>query len=589
MVCAGLLLLALILLSPDLWRFIPIQYRPWWVEILASIAVVAYVVARVLGAGRFGSAGAASRARRYLDWLDWFAGRALDRWLAVGLGVWCVFVLAGWVPHYLTWPMGRDDDTFATLAQSWDSGILPYRDIRAYNFPGQTYLFWVLGKIFGWGCSIAIRGFDALCVVGAGLAMAGWSRARLGGIVPGLIGYMSLMGKYFDMQTELTGQRDWYTALLVCGAIVILEARPGRWARLLSASLVALAVSVRPQAVLFLPALVSAISEDPQLTELGFVGRLRVTAIWCLWAGLFVTLAFAPVLLAGVGGDFIRSLGVVAYGGPYSKANPELALASFLGEFNSWTTVVALGVTVVFALQPRNALGALARTWLLALLAALIYRPIAPIQHFYLILPLLVVSSSALALGVSWLKRLDRLPRPIVVLALAMMAYESMPGLPLMFSLRESGRALRSLAMGETRATAPIGCGRFFAVTSGKPSPDWDAYRALLSEIRTTTSPHTLVANGFNRFPYLPINGPTGRLSPFRAESGICWMCFVDINLDSEFAQSLEAATDSVVVWEPEQRDPDGRIKVERLFAVVRRLYEPSARFGTFEIWTRKR
>jgi hypothetical protein len=97
------------------------------------------------------------------------------------------------------------------------------------------------------------------------------------------------------------------------------------------------------------------------------------------------------------------------------------------------------------------------------------------------------------------------------------------------------------------------------------------------------------VANGFNRFPYLPINGPTGRLSPFRAESGICWMCFVDINLDSEFAQSLEAATDSVVVWEPEQRDPDGRIKVERLFAVVRRLYEPSARFGTFEIWTRKR
>ena len=105
----------------------------------------------------------------------------------------------------------------------------------------------------------------------------------------------------------------------------------------------------------------------------------------------------------------------------------------------------------------------------------------------------------------------------------------------------------------------------------------------------TTTSPQTLVANAFNRFPYLPINGPTGRLSPFRAESGICWMCFVDIDLDSEFAQALEAATDSVVVWEPDQLDIDPRIKVKRLNAVIRELYQPAARFGTFEIWTRRR
>ena len=46
-------------------------------------------------------------------------------------------MLASWALHYLTWPWCRDEDTFATLALSWDAGIRPYRDIRAYNFPGH--------------------------------------------------------------------------------------------------------------------------------------------------------------------------------------------------------------------------------------------------------------------------------------------------------------------------------------------------------------------------------------------------------------------------------------------------------------------
>ena len=70
-----------------------------------------------------------------------------------------------WVPHYLTWPWSRDQETFTVLAQSWDQGILPYRDIRAYNFPGATYISWVLGKVFGWGHTVPLYAFDAGCIV----------------------------------------------------------------------------------------------------------------------------------------------------------------------------------------------------------------------------------------------------------------------------------------------------------------------------------------------------------------------------------------------------------------------------------------
>ena len=189
---AGGLIVALISLVPDILRFVPPRYRPWWVEIVASVALAVHAIARVLCAGWLASTEATQRVRRALAQLDLLAAKALKRGLAVALSALCVVILAGWIPHYLTWMMSRDDDTFAVLAQSWDSGILPYRDIRAYNFPGQIYLFWALGKTFGWGCPVAVRGFDALCVVVAGMVMVGWSRARLAGVVPGLIGYRRL-------------------------------------------------------------------------------------------------------------------------------------------------------------------------------------------------------------------------------------------------------------------------------------------------------------------------------------------------------------------------------------------------------------
>ncbi len=96
-----------------------------------------------------------------------------------------------------------------------------------------------------------------------------------------------------------------------------------------------------------------------------------------------------------------------------------------------------------------------------------------------------------------------------------------------------------------------------------------------------------MVANVLEQPPYPAINGPAGRLSPFQAESGICWMLLVNIDLEPEFAESLAQADDSVVVWSPEEHGLVSQLRLDRLAAVIREHYRPEARFGHIEVWRR--
>ena len=76
--------------------------------------------------------------------------------------------------------------------------------------------------------------------------------------------------------------------------------------------------------MLFLPALLWEVGQGPDaLGEIRSKSkRIRAVAHWCMWMAIFVTMAFAPLVLAGIAGDFVRGLRVVAYGGPYSKTTP---------------------------------------------------------------------------------------------------------------------------------------------------------------------------------------------------------------------------------------------------------------------------
>jgi hypothetical protein len=589
---AGTIGVIVLLLLPDLLRLfgeaiIPPRLRAWWVEAAAIALLATPAIARRFIGDEPGMGRVSKLIRGMPARIDFVMDRAWAGGLAMTLGLVCAGFLIAWIPHYLTWPFSRDEDTFAVLALSWDRGILPYRDIRAYNFPGETYLFWGLGKVFGWGRTVPFYAFDASCVVLLGCILVAWSRRRLGGAVPGLVGYLAFLGFYLSLAFENTGEREWHTAFLAGSGLMVAQAFPGRGARIASALMTALAFSIRPHAVLFLPALAAAVAEPGSTSEHPRCARLRAVLEWSLWLGLFVAVAFAPVIAAGIAGDWIRGLRVPAYGGPYSKATPIGALRAFLDQLRDWRTDVPLAATLLLATSPGGRLGSTARTWSLAWLGVLAYRPLHPVQHTYLIHPVLLFRSITWALAVSWLVSRHWLAPPVRVVAVALLAYELVPEPPWMCSLGASARAVRDLARGAMPAQAPLGCLQPFQ--SGNESPShWGVYCATLAYLRRATGPQTFVANVLNRYPYESLNGPTGRLSPLRAESGICWLSWVDIDLDPEFARDLLNAPDSVVVWEPRQDQVDPAMRLERVVAVIREYYEPEARVGRVEVWRRK-
>src|SRR5262249_61311703 len=124
--------------------------------------------------------------------------------------------------------------------------------------------------------------------------------------------------------------------------------------------------------------------------------------------------------------------------------------------------------------------------------------------------------------------------------------------------------------------------------SSNPPGPSlvsqWPDPPAVLSSLPLPTRPPTIVANALRRYPSPAVNGPTGRLSPFRVESGICWMWLVNEDLDAEFAESLLRATDSVVIWSPNERGVEGRMRLPRVVGVIRRFYQPEPRAGRVEV-----
>jgi len=94
------------------------------------------------------------------------------------------------------------------MALGWDRGVLPYRDLAANNFPGTMYLVWLLGHLAGWGWNPALYVLDAAMLLTFGAVMLVGSSRRLGGILPGLIGYAAFLNYYLSLDYSLVAQRD---------------------------------------------------------------------------------------------------------------------------------------------------------------------------------------------------------------------------------------------------------------------------------------------------------------------------------------------------------------------------------------------
>jgi hypothetical protein len=543
----------------------------------------------LLGAYGLARRSDAARARRVVARLDDLAGRALAGGLSRALAVAGAVMLASWAPHYLTWPWFRDLDTFAVIAQSWDAGVRPYRDITGYNFPGQTYLHWAIGKAVGWGHTPAFYAADVAFLLALGLVLVAWSRRRLGGPLPGLVAYLAFLHYYLGLEYSQVAQRDWQAACLVALGLLASQAWPGRAGRLAAASATGFALAFRPHVVLFLPAMVSAIDEGERRPEEPWSRAAPGVAEWALAFALCAALAFAPLVLGGIFEDFVRGLRVAAYGGPYSRATSRGMLRAWgQGLRAEWGGAGLAACLLLWVVGPPEGRRR-ARTWALALLGASAYKPVHPVQHTYLGHPLALVGAVAAALVVERVLTARLLDRPVKLLVIALILYEVMPEVPRFCLPLDSLKAIGPLARGEEPVEPPPGSYEWFPRVPGESrNYRWDHYRATLAYLRRATRPTTLVANVLRRYPFPAVNGPTGRLSPFRAESGICWMWLVDLDLDAPFAAALERAEDAVVVWAPEEVVPQPRLQLPRVTAVIRRLYRREARFGNIEVWRRQ-
>lgn len=512
----------------------------------------------------------------------WLMAGGLERVLAVTAAA----MLACWVPHYLTWPWWTDTEYFAVLAQSWDAGILPYRDLYDFNFPGPTYVHWVLGKLFGWGRTVPFNLLDAAFLAGMGLLLAYWSRDRFGRAAPGVFGYVAFLGYYLGLNYSLVGQRDWHAAGLTAGALVLLEVRRDRVGLIGSALAYAAALAIRPQPVVFLPALLSALDEHARDGQGDWWKLVRAIALWSGVVALGLLVAAAPVLLAGVADDFLYWFRLAWYGGDYQQARPQGRLVAMLSQLGRWETPAVLLLLTGFAVAgpgPRRT----ARTWVLALAATLLYRPLSPFPHDYLKHPMMLVWSFGLAIVAARVLEWDRPVPAVRLLLLGLVLSFAVPRVPVFLRPVRSAQALADLARRDEPVLPPPGCEAALGLKKDRCPYHWEDYRAALAYLRRETGPRTLVANLFRSHPFPTVNAPTGRLTPFPSPAGLLWLRHAAPGLEEQFVEVLERPRDTVVVWSPSLPDSILALHIEEIERTVRANYAPVARFGRIEVWRR--
>ena len=195
---------------------------------------------------------------------------------------------------------------------------MPYRDLVDFDFPGPIYLHFLLGKIFGWGPTVAFYAMDAAFVVVLGVALAAWSRRLFGSALPGLVSYLTFLG-HLSQPRLLAGR----PARLACaapggpGPASHSRCGPGRRGRLVSALALGLALAFRPHEIVFLPAMAAAIDEGARHAGEPWPRAIRPWLAWSALLAVSLLLAFSPLILAGILDDLVRCVFDVLEG-PYN-------------------------------------------------------------------------------------------------------------------------------------------------------------------------------------------------------------------------------------------------------------------------------
>jgi hypothetical protein len=514
------------------------------------------------------------------------AERLIRRYLPASLALLCAIQFATWAPHYVTWPWWADHDVFATAARSWDAGVIPYRDFRLNNFPGTLYLFWILGRVFGWGATAPLYALDALLVALFGGLLWLWSVKRFGNAIAGAVGYALFLSYYLGLNYSFTAQRDWHAAFCAAAVLIVLECWYTRAAWIAAGTLIAIALSIRPQVVLFAPALAVVLAfriRDRRPRE----GRLEpILTIALAASAALVALAY-PLVRAGAFGSFITSVtSLVGPGGYGVMSTRAMAwrVTNAVAPLRMLVVPAAIGLVWMRAdrVSRRTAV-----TWLLAYAGALVYLSLGPLDHPYLNHPVMVTWSmlAGTLAEMAWNDRTEGASSLNVALVLLVVA----SAVTLKPPFADRDRAVAALRLGRhaNDSRPPIGYtpgGVLSANPAFNARYDWQEYRAVV-EYLTSLPPGVRVANALYGAPAL--TGPSGRLSALPAES-IAWLLVVRRADQPIFADAVKHAADAVVVWSPSEIHRPDILQLPELFSTIRMYYEPDRHFGEIEVWRRR-
>jgi hypothetical protein len=226
--------------------------------------------------------------------------------------------------------------------------------------------------------------------------------------------------------------------------------------------------------------------------------------------------------------------------------------------------------------------------WIVALFLATAYRPLHPLQHAYLSLPLELFW--ALNVGVTAALVLA-IRTPIVwvqVAAVLAVLLLGLGGVPKYCRPMQSLSALKSLGRPGEPAEVPPGAEGYFPPLRPRASYSWDDYCAALAYLRGATLPETRIVTVIRNAPYLTFNGPVGRMTPLPADTGVLWIWQVDPGMEDAFVTAMRNSRDSVVVWVPGETSARPGLQLPIIAAAIPRLYRPEAQFGRIEIWRRR-
>lgn len=523
----------------------------------------------------------------------------------LAVAVACCLLLASWVPHYLTWPWWPDTDQFATAAVSWHGGLRPYRDLADFDFPAPIYLFYVLGVTVGWGKggTLPFNAVDAAFVALLGVAAAAWTRRRFGRVLPGLAAYLPFLCFYLSLDMSQVGQRDWHSSFFAVLSLLALESGAGLPGRIASAAAMGIALTYRPQAVVFFPAIVTALAQREGRDRADRPVRIvRRMVEWTIPLAAILFLAALPLLIAGIFGDFVYNLRLVRPGQLYNVRTPVSFARSLCTEVADPRTVSIIAANALLAVFGPPRMRATARTMTVALLGVLVYKPMSPYPHRYLVQPLMLVRSIALAPVVAWLLENTGITATCRLASVLAIGAAAGIAVPRFCRIAESLVAVADLAGGRPPAEPPPGCAHAYGRhqrshcspecrdRAGKPSRGsfrWDDFCRMLAYIGRSTPPHSRVANFIRTRPWPAINGPTGRLTPFSAAGGIIHLWFVEPKRQAQFARDLGLDSDAVVVWIPNPPRRANKLSFPMIESAIRRWYRFEARFGAIEVWRR--